>query len=517
MGGIPVPPFPTTDGGNGSQDQPLIVGPSQALTDWQEFFAWLKTNYEDYGKTIGAIEQATGIRSRAFATFISVLEYAIVHLAEAESAVDTVWAQAEAAAYEHSAEPLEQAAGVEAAIAAGILIKAMTGGGGDSISFGTSAAAGAAQTLFNSLIQPFTLVDQGFDPTVVGSGKQAQQFLLSKALALSLNEWIVDQLGNHLGMGFYKSLTPFLGIIDHAVNPSNIVRQAMESSYAFLVRTPLTRDLNRQYPMKDLGASALAKMYFRGAIDLNTYTDRCLSLGLSNEYAQQLLLEAKKTLSRGDIAKLLSAGYIQQQDAHNMLTQIGYSADEIPALLWLDTHQRYFTAQERVGTKAITAWTKGSITQAQLESILESLHFTADEIAVYEIEAQFDKALQQLPGGGKSLTYAQVRAMYEKNILGVDDVIQFLQNEGYAPNDVINLVLLDFTAAEQYQLREQELANRMRVIAQEDLLSAATEQTKNETALASAKTALANELEADAKAFGQLLTAPTALQLLGID
>ncbi|MGH9487144.1 MAG: hypothetical protein ACRD04_06080 [Terriglobales bacterium] len=516
MSDTPLPPFPTNDGGAGSSDVPLIVGPSQALQDWEELFAWLKTNYEDYGKTIGAIQQATGTTSRTFATFISILEFIIVHLAEAESAVDTVWAQAEAAAYEHSAEPLEAAAGIEAGIAVGILVKAMTGGGGDSISFGTSAAAGAAQTLFNSLIEPFTLVNQGFDPTLPGSGIQAQKFLLSKALALALNEWIVDQLGNHLGMGFYKTLTPFLGLIDQAVNPSNIVRQAMESSYATLVRTPLTRDLNRQYPVKDLGATALAKLYFRGAIDLPTYADRCLNLGLSPDLQTQLLAEAKKQLSRGDISKLLNAGQITADDATKTLTQLGFDPLDIPHIIWLDTHERYFAAQQRVGTAALTAWKKNVITQDTLESLMKQLNFTDDEIALYEIEAQFENTITKLPGGGKSLTYSQVKQMYDRDILGVDDVINFLTQEGYADTDVINLVLLDFTAAESYNLRLAELSNRMRVTAEADKVSAAAEETKGETALATARTNLATELDSDAKAFGELLSYPTALQLLGL-
>lgn len=511
----PIPPAPTNDGGLGSDDVTQI-GSYTPMEDEEARWNYYSQNADQIAATVAEIHEKSGITEKTLAKLANVLAYVVPFIAGLESSLIEDWVKLEADVYANAAAPLQQAGATEAAVALQMLITALGSNQAPNLSFNMPGLGDLIGEAYQEVIAPFTLVGSELDPTQPGAGFKAQDYLLERALALSLQEWIIEQLGQHMGMGFFKTLGPFLNIIEHSVNPSNIVRQAMEASYAFMVRAPLTRDLNRKYPMKDLGASALARLYLRGAIDQNTYNDRCLNLGLSIEYAQQLLLEAKKQLSRGDVAKLLSAGYITETDATNMLTQMGYSVDEVPAILWLDTHQRYFTAQERVGQKALTAWTRGQITQTQLESILQDLHFTADEIAVYEIEAQFEQKLVNAGVGGKALSYSQVRAMYEKNIIGVDEVLTFLQNEGYSQTDVINLILLDFTKAEEYQLRTQELTNRMRVAAESARVSAATEATKNETALANAKTTLANELEADAKAFGDLLTAPTALQLLGL-
>ncbi len=508
----PIPPAPVNDGGAGSEDQPTTgtYDPTQTVdAQWQ----YVKAHADEISQTLGAIHEGTGIVDRTIAKVAKVLAYVVPFIAQIEADLIAPWVSLEAEVYAGAIEPLSEAAAVEADAALGLLVDAMTGEPGAGVSFTDGPMGSVAQTAFNELIAPFTLVGYALDPTQPGSGFQAQDYLLAKAMSFALQEWIVEQLGQHIGMGFFKTLGPFLSVIDHSLNPSNIVRQAMESSYSFLLKTPLTRDLNRKYPMKDLGASALAHLYLRGAIDVNTYTDRCLSLGLSTEYAQQLILEAKKLLTRSDIAKLLAAGYITSTDATSLLTQQGYDSSEVPSILYLDTHARFFTLQETLANLVVEAWTKGKVTQATLETLLPTLGYTSDEIQLVEPPQFFN----QTYGASKDLTYANVKDMYEADILGVDDVITYLQNQGYAANDVMNLVLLDFTVAEQRTLVRAQLIAQLNVNAQTDLVAATTDAGKNEAALAAAKTALASELTAEAKAYGQLETAPSILQLLGLD
>lgn len=507
----PIPPAPTNDGGAGSQDSQTTAtyDPTQTTdAQWQ----YVKAHADEIAQTLGAIHEGTGIVDRGIAKVAKILAYVVPFIAQIEGDLIANWVSLEAEVYAKAVAPLSEAGAVEAQEAVQLLLDALSGSPDGQINFGSSPVAAVAQQLFNFVIYPFTLMAGGVDPTQPGSGFKAQQFLLSSAATLSLKEWIVEQLGQHVGMGFFKTLGPFLGILDHSLDPSNIVRQAMESSYSFLMKTPLTRDLNRAFPMKDLGASALAHLHIRGAIDLNTYLDRCLSLGLSNEYAQQLILESAKLPSRSDISQLLKAGYITADDASALLKQQGYQDTTIPALLYLDTHARYFTLQESMASQVITSWKDQYIDTPTLESLLKQLGYTADEIQLVELEQQFSKKFVVQ----KTLTYTQVKDCYAANILGVSDVISFLQNEGYSPTDVINLVLLDFTVAEQRTETRNRLLAQLSVDTQQQLVDAAAAQAKNETALANARTALAKELEAEAKAYGQLTTAPSILQLLGL-
>ena len=506
-----VPPLPVNDFGNASPD-PAPTATYTAESDLNDMLNWMTKEAIALGQLLGVIWDNSHLTEKAIAFLTEAAKYIVPKIAGFESEVAEVWFNAEAAAYAGAVAPLEAAAASEAEVAMGILIQAMNGSAGSDQNFGSSPMAGTAQQLFNQLVQPFTLMNAGLDPTQVGSGINAQQFLLEKASGMLLQEWIVEQLGNHLGMGFFKTLAPFLGIIDRSINPSNIVRQAMDSSFTFLLKAPLTRDLNRQYPIKDLGVTPLAHMFIRGIIDEPTFLDRCLDSGINNLQAQQLVLESARLLDEGSIAKLLNLGYLQQSDAQKLLAQLGYQPAAVQARLYLDTHQRYFTLQERVGTEAVTAAKHGYITTDRLEQILKLCGYTADEITLLEIELEFVKSTT----AKDHLTYTQVKDLYKANIVSIDDVIAFLQAHEYSDQEVIDLVLLDFTEAAERAAQLNLLQARLRVAAQQNLVTARADAAKNEAALAQAKTQLASELQAEADTLGQISTGAGILAAAGV-
>jgi hypothetical protein len=368
------------------------------------------------------------------------------------------------------------------------------------------------ETFFQSLIQPFALWSNTADPSQFGAGFQNAQFLLRRALALSLGEYTVDSMSNLIGFGWVKALQPMLGFLDRAINPSNVVRQSMEQAYSFLMKAPMQRDLNHLYPIKDLGITALCKLYIRGGIDQQTYLNKCLDAGLNNAQATQLILETAKLLSTSQIGTLLNHGFITEDDARQQLLEQGYPDWQATALIYLETHSRYFSIQERVGGEAVTAWKKGNIDQTQLESLLGTLGYTADEIALLEIEGQFTaKTTDQ-----KTLTASEVKSLFEANLVNLDYVINFYTAQGYSPEDTNRLVLLNFVKAEERSIKEAELAARINYLAASERQLATTELTKNETDLANARIALADELDAAQKQLGLLQSLPSIMDLIDI-
>lgn len=375
-----------------------------------------------------------------------------------------------------------------------------------------SSITSQGEDLWTNFIQPFALWANTADPTKFGAGFQNAQFLLKRALALSLAEYTLDSMRNLVGFGWIAQLQPLIGFVDRAINPSNVVRQAMEQAYSYLMKVPMQRDLNHLYPIKDLGVTALCKLYIRGAIDEGTYLDKCLDAGLNNTQAQQLILETAKLLSTSQIGTLMNHQFITQDDAKQQLLEQGYPDWQANAILYLETHDRFFSIQERVGNEAVTAWKAGKIDQAQLENLLTNLNFTSDEINLLEIEGQFTKSATDQ----KPLTYSQIKDMYKANIVDLDYVITFLTNENYAADDITRLVLLDFVQAEERALKEAELQARIRVQAEQQRAAAATEAAKNETDLANARLALASELDDIQKQLGLLETLPSIMDLLNI-
>jgi hypothetical protein len=368
------------------------------------------------------------------------------------------------------------------------------------------------EQIFNSLIEPFTLAAATANPAEFGSGFKNQHYLLKKALALSLAEYTLDSMKNFVGFGWMKQIEPILGFIDRSINPSNVVRQSMEQAYSFLMKAPIQRDLNHLYPIKDLGVTALAKLYIRNAIDEQTYLNKCLDAGLDNANAQQLIIETAKLLSTSQIGHLLNHGYISHEDALQQLKWQGYPDWQANALLFLETHSRYFSIQERVGTAAVTAWKKQIIDQAQLEDLLTNLGYNQDEISLLEIEGKFVATATEQ----KSLTYGQVRQLFDANLVDIDYVINFLTLDGYSADDTRLQILLDFTKAEERAARNSLLISRIRVEEQAQLVLADQEAAKNQTDLANVRKALAAELDSYQKELGQLQALPGILQLLGI-
>jgi len=510
MGDLLNPPFPTDSGGLPSQDFQATTDDFTKLTLQQQ----LKFLIDNAAQLVGLRDlflSGAPFQWKQAAGFTEIIADILLGLFKIGEVFTINWLKLEETLFSFLREPVQALDVTVLSFYVQLLEQAFQGQPGTTVQFGNTQLAGIVQSLYNTMIKPFTLLGNTADITQPGSGFQNQEYLLSTALNLALQEKVVEDMGNHFGMGALKTLAPLTAIVDQSINPRNIVRQAMDSSYAFLLKAPVTRDLNRKYPIKDLGLTALAHLKLRGVIDDATYLDRCLDAGLNNEHAQQLLLEAGRKISEADIAKLYTKGIITLDDARNLLMQSGYDPRLADAIIHLRTHDRAATIEERVGTAAVSKWVAGKIDQATMEGILQQTGFTSFEITLLELEQAWAKVHPDF----KPLTYSDTKRLFEANIIGIDEVVTFLDGQGYSPTDVQNLVLLDFTVAAERQARKALLIARYRVQAQTDLAQAAAATAKNQTALADAKKALASELNSAAAELGQLEALPGILALTG--
>lgn len=507
----PIPPLPIFDAGVPAADVPStaptltaaeldILGRPQlppVNIPPTDFKAWL---------------DKTRIMTEPFALFADIIADILIGLLKVDEKFTLAWQGLELELIDRLLPRVMEIDIHEHQILIELLQQAFGAPAGSGVQFGSGSLKDTAQALFNQMVQPFTLMQSGLNPAERGSGIHAQQYLLSTALNLQLQQKVIDDVGQHMGLGLLKTLSPYMSIIDRSVNPSNVVRHAMNASLSFFLGAPMTRDLNRRYPIKDLGLTALARLHIRGAIDEQTYLDRCLDTGLDTNQAQQLILETARLLDPGAIAKLLNMGYLTAPDAKKLLAQLGYQPAAVDAQLYLDTHARYFQLQERVGTEAVTAWKHKYITTQRLREILKLTGYTDDEIQLLLIEGEFVKQTTTKD----HITYAQIRAMFQANIIGIDDVIAFLEAKDYTPDEVIDLVLLDFTEAAERAARRNTLQARLRLSAEEDLVAADAAEAKDHADLAEARRNLASELKAEADTLGQPIERAGILQLLRI-
>lgn len=495
-----VPPMDTNNPDPSTDPSPSTTYSPQGELD--DTLAWMQTHSQDVGQLLSDIQDHSKSLAKSAGFAANTLGWILSQIYKLYAVSGETLTQIEADAFKAVLAASEDIQATEFADVVPMLQSIMGGSAGPNVNFGGSSLGDVAGILYDLVIKPFSLIESTADPSQVGSGIQNQSFLLSQALGLAVTQWFVDSASSRMGGGVLKSLQPILWLMSSAVNPYNAVRMAMDASYKFLLSAPLTRDLNRAYPIKDLGLSALAKLYIRGEITGDEFLSRCLDSGVNNQWAEQLVFETQKYISPGDIALLLNHQLLTTDEARTRLLQQGYLPGEADLRLYIDQHSRYWSIAERVGNEAVAAWKKGYIDQGKLESILQSTGYTDPEIKLLELEGQFTKQTTD----HKSLDYTQIKDMFKRNIVGIDDVINFLAAEGYTADDVNKLVLLDFTEAAEMQVREATLIARLRVAQEQADIQAAAAAAKSEADLAAAKKALASALGQAAGELGALQT-----------
>jgi len=340
------------------------------------------------------------------------------------------------------------------------------------------------------------------------------QYLLQQGVQLNLSMWAINHLSHLPGLGWLKHIGDFDNVIFQMVNPPNMVRMMMDAMYTQLVRLPLTRDLNRRFPVKDLGIAAMAKLYMRGSITSQQYQDKLLDSGLDATQAEQLLIETWKPLSVADVGTLVMHKYMTEADALTYLQQIGLMPPYDQLTLTLETHREVFARQRSVGNSLISAYHKGAFDFPTLTTLLTELDFNDAEIAVVGVEHTTNalKLPKVKDPGTVTLTFTDVKELFARSLVDLDFVINYLTNEGYDAQDMQYLILLFFTSSAQIAVNQATLAARERVQAQSALVRAAATEKKNEDALAAALKAEAAQLNANANLFGTPI-APSGIQI----
>ena len=371
-----------------------------------------------------------------------------------------------------------------------------------------------ASSLTATIVDRLGLFFQPIPPSQTNAGILNAQYLLQQGVQLNLSMWAIQHLSHLPGLGWLKHVSDFDNVIFQMVNPPNMVRMMMDAMYTQLVRLPMTRDLNRKFPVKDLGISATAKLYMRGSLTSQQYQDKLLDSGLDATQAEQLLIETWKPLTVSDVGTLVMHKYMTEADALTYLQQIGLMAPYDQLTLTLETHREVFARMRSVGNSLISAYHKGAFDFPTLTTLLQQLDFNDAEIAVVGVEHTTNalKLPKVKDPGTVTLTLSDVKELFAKSLVDLDFVINYLTDEGYDAQDMQYLILLFFTSSAQIAVNQATLAARERVQAQSALIRAKTAQAKNEADLAAALKAEAAQLNANANLFGTPI-APTGIQI----
>lgn len=322
---------------------------------------------------------------------------------------------------------------------------------------GPSGLKPAAAGLFDSILAPLGFLVGGANPATTGAGETNAQFVLGSIVGIHLSSWMVNIISNLTGLGYLKWINSFDDVITAAISSRGLSRMAMKPYLAKFIGDPLERDLNLKLPLKIGQASGLVKRYIRGNMTAEELKAALRGQGYDDDVVADLLLDTKKFMPQDLAAWLVGVQSWTAQNAGTYLEHQGYEAGE--ALLVAEWERNTLVrAQYRsLASSLVDAFIDRRLDNSTLRHLLDQAGFTPDEIDAMVTRGAI---LQEL---SRRLTLAQVRSLFQEDLVDLDYVLSFLHDEGYGDDEVDLLALLEFTLKEDREQRKKDLLERRRI------------------------------------------------------
>jgi len=340
-------------------------------------------------------------------------------------------------------------------------VRQMTGRGQTTTPAGLPIPGGSQQdatsTVFDQIMAPLLNLLTPSNPDTAGAGDNNARHILGTIISLHLSTWAVNIISNVTGLGYLKWINSFDDALTSGISARGFSRLASKPYLEKYVVTPLARDLNRQWPVNIPGTSALVKGYIRGALSRAEFVDKMRRLGYAEEVIEDLLLEAVKMLSIGDVVLLVNDGQWTEDQALTHLRQQGWPGQLAPAAFWLERNSRVRTQMYSLASSLTDAFVDRRLDNPTLRALLKSAGLPPDEIEAYSTRGAI---LQEL---SRRLSLSQVKSLFAEDLVDLDYVLNFLRDEGYGADEVDLLALLEFTRKEDRAQRKAVLLDRRRV------------------------------------------------------
>jgi hypothetical protein len=254
-----------------------------------------------------------------------------------------------------------------------------------------------------------------------------------------------------------KFINSFDDAIMSGINARGFSRMACKPYLEKYVVTPLTKDLNRQWPIEIGSTSQLVKRYILGHMSAEELKRALRERGFDDAVVADMLLDVLKFPSLEAIAYLVKWGFWTNDEGITALQQQGYSYGAATTMLHLEVQSVYFSQMKSLANSLVDAFIDHRIDVYQLSKLLDQAGFTKDEVDPMIARGE---VLQQLP---QRLSLSQVKALFAEGLVDLDYVLNFLRKERYSDEDADLLALLEFTKKEDREQRKKDLLERRRV------------------------------------------------------
>lgn len=328
---------------------------------------------------------------------------------------------------------------------------------GGKLPVGSGPAAAPAGLVFDKIMAPLLNILTPRNPSSAGAGEENAQAILGTIVNLHLSTWMVNIISNLTGMGYLKWINSFDDAILSGISARGFSRLASKPYLEKYVVTPLTKDLNRAWPVTTGSVSQLVKRYIRGNMTAAELKAALRAQGFDDEVVADLLLDTVKYPSLETIAFLVKWGFWSTNEGIVALRHQGYTHEIAATTLSLEVRSVYFAQMRSMASSLVDAFIDHRIDVHELAKLLDQAGFTKDEV---DAQIARGEVLQQLP---QRLSLSQVKSLFQEDLVDLDYVMRFLQDEGYGADEVDLLALLEFTRKEDREQRRADLLERRRI------------------------------------------------------
>lgn len=344
------------------------------------------------------------------------------------------------------------------------------------------ATAGVAQGMYDNILAPLEQITGQADPAKQGAGAENAHFTLAAIVEVHLLTWMVNIISNLTGLGTLKFINSFNTVMTDALSARSVQRLAAKPYINKFISEPLERDLNKEHPLNESGASALVKAYTRGTITAAEFKDRMRGLGFREEVAEQLYLDHTAKPSISAIANLVKLGVWDVSQALTQLQHMGFPPDIAQVVLFSEINEYILGQQKALASELVSAVQDHRIDNLTLRKLLSTLDLTQDEINFLALRAATISELPRRP------SLSQVKDLFSESLVDLDFVLLWLKEEGYDDHTADLLALLEFTKRDEREKAKADVAARRRTAADERSRATAA---RNAARLAAAQAAAA--------------------------
>lgn len=304
--------------------------------------------------------------------------------------------------------------------------------------------------------------------TIEPDDAQAAEYL-GMVTQLAMEGWFEGVLAETLSAGQLETFADLDDIMAQVFGFGRLTRRILNPALNAFIVDPFEWKINKAYRPKMLSAELAVRQILRRRGNPNTWLEELARQGYSSERIEALMNSQRKFMAESDVELLVAKGLWTDAQAIDYLGDQGWELDIARTKLQIAKIQRTDQIKQRLVTALLNARADRQIDNQDLRDALFKLGLPPDEI---DLQARVTAAISELKD--KDLSLAQMQDGYERGIVNLRELRDYLEEQGYG--DRAQLIVELITVA---QITDRTQADAARKKAAEEKAAARAAQKRD--------------------------------------